>query len=122
MEIKGISWVGRRAGNLKASRSFFQDALGLKPFQASDEQDMAMFQLPSGQFFELMGLGSPWHKYLSRTVIAFEVDDVPSVRKELEEKGVEFVSENFQDGGFIWAFFRGPDGYLYELMSKPDGA
>jgi catechol 2,3-dioxygenase-like lactoylglutathione lyase family enzyme len=120
MKIKSISWIGYPTDNLKESRHFFQEILGLKIFQTNDEEDFAMFELPSKQYFEVLGKNNTWHKYLARPVIAFEVDDVPAAKAELEKKGVNFVSDIARDGGFVWAFFEGPDGYLYEILSKPE--
>lgn len=118
MKIKRIAWVGYPTGNVKESRHFFQETLGLNLFDTDDSKDFAMFELPSKQYFEVIGENSPWHKYMARPVIAFEVDDVPAARAELEAKGVKFVSDNAREGGFVWAFFEGPDGYLYELLSR----
>ena len=38
-----------------------------------------------------------------------------AARKELESRGVEFVTDVEDNESEAWAYFRGPDGYLCEL-------
>ena len=45
-------------------------------------------------------------------VLAFQVEDVRAARKELESRGVEFVTDVDGNESEAWAYFRGPDGYL----------
>jgi hypothetical protein len=39
--------------------------------------------------------------------------------KKLESRGVEFVTGVYGDESEVWTYFRGPDGYLYELWQTP---
>jgi hypothetical protein len=71
--------------------------------------------VPSGQLFELFGPESPYYQLHACPVLAFQVEDVGEARKELESRGVEFVTDVEGDESEAWAYFRGPDGYLYEL-------
>ena len=48
-------------------------------------------------------------------VFAFEVESIESARKEMEEKGAEFVTEIQSGEDEAWCHFRGPDGVLYEI-------
>lgn len=50
------------------------------------------------------------------THIAISVSNVPALKKKLEEKGAEFVSDVQFMGGAHWAFMRDPDGNLIELI------
>jgi len=43
------------------------------------------------------------------------VEDVRAARKELESRGVEFVTDVVGNESEAWTYFHGPDGYLYEL-------
>jgi hypothetical protein len=43
------------------------------------------------------------------------VEDVRAAKGELEARGVEFVTDVEGTESEAWAYFRGPDGYLYEL-------
>lgn len=51
-------------------------------------------------------------------VLAFQVEDVRAARKELESRGPEFVTDVEGNESEVWAYFRGPDGYLYELWQS----
>jgi len=40
---------------------------------------------------------------------------VRAAKQEMESKGIEFMTEVFGDDIEAWAYFRGPDGYVYEI-------
>ena len=120
MKAKGIVWCGVASPQFESTIVFFRDVLGLELVEHREESAFAMFRLPSGQYFEVLGGANPWHKLLERPVIGFHVDDVPSARRELEEEGVIFVSETGSNAGFEWALFEGPDGFIYEILSVPE--
>jgi hypothetical protein len=44
-----------------------------------------------------------------------QVEDVRAARKEIKSHGVEFVTDVNGNESEAWTYFRGPDGYLYEL-------
>jgi catechol 2,3-dioxygenase-like lactoylglutathione lyase family enzyme len=48
----------------------------------------------------------------------FLVDDAEAAATELRAAGVE-VTEVGSAGEFRWAYFRAPDGNLYEVTSGP---
>jgi catechol 2,3-dioxygenase-like lactoylglutathione lyase family enzyme len=106
-----------RTADLKSSTRFFADTLGLSLIH--ETQTLAQFEMPSGQLFELFGPQSRYHQLHACPVLAFQVEDVRAARKELESRGVEFVTEVSGDESEAWTYFRGPDGYLYELWQTP---
>ena len=73
------------------------------------------FELPSGQLFEVFASESRYYQFHHCPVVGFQVEDVRAARQELESKGIEFMTEVFGDEKEAWAYFRGPDGYLYEI-------
>ena len=117
MRILGYTWAGVRSADLQSSARFFHDTLGLSLTHQTEA--LTQFELPSGQLFELFGPKSRYHKLHTCPVLAFQVEDVRAARKELEEHGVEFVTEVEGDDSEAWTYFRGPDGYLYELWQTP---
>jgi hypothetical protein len=51
--------------------------------------------------------------------IGFEVDDVQQARAEMEMNGVEFITSVVTtSAGEAFTYFRGPDGYPYEILSQ----
>jgi catechol 2,3-dioxygenase-like lactoylglutathione lyase family enzyme len=102
-----------RSADLKSAARFFTDVLGLSLIHES--KGLVQFEMPSGQLFEVLGPQSRYYPLHTCPVLAFQVEDVRAARKELESRGVEFVTEVEGDESEAWTYFRGPDGYLYEL-------
>jgi catechol 2,3-dioxygenase-like lactoylglutathione lyase family enzyme len=117
LRILAYTWAGVRATDLKSCIRFFADTLGLS--LTHESQALAQFELPSGQLFELFSPQSRYYQLHASPVLAFQVEDVRASRKELESRGVEFVTEVEGDDSEAWTYFRGPDGYLYELWQTP---
>lgn len=113
MRILGYTWAGVRTADLKSAARFFADVLGLSLIR--EGKGMVQFETPSGQLLEVFGPESSYYRLHSCPVLAFQVEDVRAARKELESRGVEFVTDVDGDSSEAWAYFRGPDGYLYEL-------
>ena len=113
MRVLGYTWAGIRTADLKSASHFFEDVLGLSLIR--ENKGMAQFEAPSGQLFEVFGPESRYYALHSCPVLAFQVEDVRAAKQELESRGVEFVSDVEGDASEAWAYFRGPDGYLYEL-------
>jgi catechol 2,3-dioxygenase-like lactoylglutathione lyase family enzyme len=117
MRILGYTWAGVGTADLKTSAHFFRDTLGLPLLRQAET--LVQFELPSGQLFELFGPLSRYYQLHACPVLAFQVEDVRAARKELESRGVEFVTPVEGDDSEAWTYFRGPDGYLYELWQTP---
>jgi len=113
MRVLGYTWAGVRTSDLKSASNFFGDVLGL--FRVHDGKGMVQFEMPSGQLFEVFSSESRFYPLHACPVLAFQVEDVRAARKELESRRVEFVSDVEGDESESWTYFRGPDGYLYEL-------
>ncbi len=119
MEIRGYSWAGTSTKDFDGATRFFGEVLGLPTLMADDARQIAIFQLPSGQLFEVFGPGSDYYELIRTPTIAFDVEDVEQARAELEEKGVVSVTE-IERGqqGVAWCYFSGPDGFLYEIWQR----
>jgi catechol 2,3-dioxygenase-like lactoylglutathione lyase family enzyme len=113
MRVLGYTWAGVRTADLKSSARFFADVLGLSLIR--EGKAMVQFETPSGQLFEVFGPESPYYRLHACPVLAFQVEDLRAAKKELESRGVEFVTDVDGDASEAWAYFRGPDGYLFEL-------
>ncbi|MGB8729774.1 MAG: VOC family protein [Candidatus Sulfotelmatobacter sp.] len=113
MRVLAYTWAGVRTADLKPTTHFFADVLGLSLIHQG--RGMVQFELPTGQLFEVFGSESRYYPLHACPVLAFQVEDVRAAKKELESRGVEFVTDVDGDKSEAWAYFRGPDGYLYEL-------
>jgi hypothetical protein len=76
---------------------------------------MTQFEMPSGQLFEVFAAENRYYHLHTCPVLGFQVDDVRQARGELQAQGVEFETDVLGDEAEAWTYFRGPDGYLYEL-------
>jgi catechol 2,3-dioxygenase-like lactoylglutathione lyase family enzyme len=120
MQTSGFTWAGAKTEDFAGTVRFFSDVLGLPLSRRDDTAEWAVFDLPSGQRLEVFGPKDGQHDFMQCPVFGFEVEDVWSARKELESKGVEFVTEVKEwAAGLASAYFRGPDGHLYEVWQRP---
>lgn len=117
MRLLGYTWAGVRTRDLKSATRFFTDVLGLTVIH--EGKGVVQFEMPSGQLFEVFSSESRYYQLHACPVLGFQVEDVRAARKELESRGVEFVTEIYGDESEVWVYLRGPDGYLYELWQTP---
>jgi catechol 2,3-dioxygenase-like lactoylglutathione lyase family enzyme len=113
MRVLGYTWAGVRTSDLKSTTRFFADALCLSV--SHEGKDLVQFEMPTGQLFEVFGPENRYYSLHSCPVLAFQVEDVRQARMELASRGVQFETEVEGDESEAWTYFRGPDGYLYEL-------
>jgi catechol 2,3-dioxygenase-like lactoylglutathione lyase family enzyme len=113
MRVLGYTRAGVRTDNLNSAKHFFGDVLGLSRTQ--EGKGMIQFEMPSGQLFEVFAAESRFYPLHACPVLAFQVEDVRAGRKEMESRGVEFVTGVEGNEAEAWTYFRGPDGYLFEL-------
>jgi catechol 2,3-dioxygenase-like lactoylglutathione lyase family enzyme len=117
MRVLGFTWAGVRTGDLNSAARFFADVMGLPLIHQSE--GLVQFETPSGQLFEVFGPSSRYFELHACPVLAFQVEDLRAARKELQSRGVEFVTDVRGNDSEAWFYFRGPDGYLYELWQTP---
>jgi catechol 2,3-dioxygenase-like lactoylglutathione lyase family enzyme len=113
MRVLGYTWAGVRTADLESATRFFADVLGLSIIH--EGEGLVQFEMPSGQLFEVFGGKNRYSQFHACPVLAFQVEDVRAARKEIESRGVEFVTGVDGNESEAWTYFRGPDGYLYEL-------
>ena len=113
MHVLGYTWTGIRTADLNSAERFFSEVLGFRT--AEHGKSHVQFELPSGQLFEVFNSRSRYYQFHNCPVIGFQVEDVRAAKQEMEARGTEFVTEVFVDTSEAWAYFRGPDGYLYEI-------
>ena len=58
-----------------------------------------------------------------RFQVGFEVEDIQSVRDELIGRGVKPLTEILTDADAPWAYFRDPEGNVFEIKERlPTGS
>jgi catechol 2,3-dioxygenase-like lactoylglutathione lyase family enzyme len=113
MRVLGYTWAGVRTSDLKSTAHFFAEALGLSI--SHEGKGLVQFELPSGQLFEVFSAQNRYYRLHACPVLAFQVEDVRQARTELLSRGVQFETDVEGNESEAWTYFRGPDGYLYEL-------
>jgi catechol 2,3-dioxygenase-like lactoylglutathione lyase family enzyme len=118
VKLKGVVWLGTRTARFDEMVAFAESVLGLRLKHGED--GLALFELPGGDTFEVFDPQHPGGGHPEGVVGGFLVDDAEAAAAEFAEAGVE-VSEVGSAGEFRWAYFRAPDGNLYEVTSGPYG-
>ena len=118
MAIKRIdlSWI--IASDLKKSKDFFTNTLGLKIHSSSDEYNWLEVGGKDGGC--ALGIGQqsdyqPDDKPGQNAVITFTVDDIVETKKELESKGVKIDDIMVIEGHVKLASFTDFDGNKFQL-------
>ena len=113
MHVLGYTWAGVRTAKTESAADFFSNVLGLSVVKKG--KGLVQFEFPSGQLFELFDAQSRYYQLHACPVLGFQVDDLNAARQDMESHGVEFITKIERDQSEAWTYFRGPDGYLYEL-------
>jgi catechol 2,3-dioxygenase-like lactoylglutathione lyase family enzyme len=116
MELRGLVWLGTRTERFDEMVAFAEQVLGLE--RKRGEDGLAVFDLPDGGSFEVFDPRHTGGGHPDGVAGGFLVDDADAAAAELRAAGVE-VSELGRAGEFRWAYFRAPDGNLYEVTSGP---
>jgi len=116
MELKGVVWLGTRTERFDEMVAFAEDVLGLE--RKRGEDGLAAFELADGDTFEVFDPQHPGGGHPDGVAGGFLVDDADAAVAELRAAGVE-VTQVDSAGDYRWAYFRAPDGNLYEVTSGP---
>ena len=111
--------------DLDRARSFYENVLGAEPYREYGGTS-AVLQL-LGTWILLVTGGGPTEEkpdvtlmppadpsYTSRQMI-FRVPDCRGAYETLRQRGAVFITPPVDRGGEIRAFFRDPDGHLFEI-------
>ena len=118
--IKEIGWVGVTQSDMAAAERFFGELLELDEYDRMDDMGLVIYQLPSGQIFELISEQAPGSEQYRRPMLGFLVEDAEQAKAAMERRGLAFSSDVIRVPGAAWAFFKGPDGYTHEIVENPE--
>jgi catechol 2,3-dioxygenase-like lactoylglutathione lyase family enzyme len=118
VEVRGLVWLGIRTEQFDQTVSLYRDVLGLQPFL--QDATSVRFRLPNGTEIHVYGPADDDHRFFgSAPVVGLLVDDVELARAAMEAADVEFIGPIQSADGSRWNHFHGPDGNVYEIMSRP---
>lgn len=116
--IQQVDFVGLTTRDLEAAVRFYGDTLGLVRSAYRPDRHHAEFETGNVTInvynAERMGL----EHAVSRNPLALRVDDVATARRQLEERGVQFMGDTFDTGVCHMAFFSDPDGNALMLHHR----
>ena len=115
--VKGLGWLGIRTARFEETLGMFRDVMNLEIVR--QEHDMVGFRFPDGTEMEVWRPEDNFHGFFTTgPVVGFRVDDVEQARARMEASGIEFFDPVQRSEGACWSHFRGPDGNVYELISR----
>jgi catechol 2,3-dioxygenase-like lactoylglutathione lyase family enzyme len=123
MDVQGLVWHGTTTDRTQEMASFCRDVLGLSVGMVQ-EGNITRFELANGDAFVVLPAPKPGEPSVyPHPAFGFLVPDVEAAYSEMKAKGAQFLgpvhkgsSETWADA---WAHFRGPDGFVYALVSRP---
>lgn len=112
-------WIGVVVEDIERQRRFWGEVLSLP--ESGSGPDYVEFDLGDGRTFELIRRSESPEYDQTRFQVGFEADDIRSARRELIGKGVEPISEIMEGEESSWAYFRDPEGNVFEITQRPAG-
>jgi predicted enzyme related to lactoylglutathione lyase len=116
--VRGVDFVGFPTRDLAAAVTFYGETLGLPRSVYNEERNYAEFETGNLTLSiynpEKMGL----EHHVNPNAVALHVDDVGSVRRRLEERGITFLGDTFDTGVCHMALFADPDGNALMLHRR----
>jgi predicted enzyme related to lactoylglutathione lyase len=110
--VTGVDFVSIPSTNLRESMDFYENVLGLQAGKTWGQENPLGAEYETGTVtlavIDVARLGLEFGA--TSVPIAFQVDDVPAAREQLEAKGVEFVSDLIDSGVCHQAIFKDPSG------------
>lgn len=114
--LRWPSWIGVVVGDLESQRRFWGDLLGLP--EAGSGPDYVEFDLGQGRTFEVLQRSDAPEYDHPRFQVGFEVDEIETARREMIRRGVEPITEVVRGEGSAWAYFRDPEGNVFEITQR----
>jgi predicted enzyme related to lactoylglutathione lyase len=110
-------WIGIVTDDIERLQRFYADVLGLT--QGDVGEDYVQFDL-EGNLLELIRRSGEPEYDRPRVQVGFAVADIEATRRLLIERGAEPVTAILggPDSGNRWAYFRDPDGNVFEITAR----
>ncbi len=118
MTVRRLGFLGIRTERFDETVRLFEETLAL-PVIRREPGRLAWFRLGDGTELHVYGPGDDEHEFFdSGPVVGLVVPDADDARARMEAAGIEFIGEVQRAGVAAWNHFRGPDGNVYEIMSR----
>ncbi len=119
LPIRSLNHVGRLTKHLEASKAFYRDVLGFQEIVRPNFDFQGAWLFNYGLQIHLIvneSIPDPEGPIQTRDGhLAFEVEDLATVERRLEEYGIPFRKNQVALTGRMQIFFRDPDGHHIEV-------
>jgi catechol 2,3-dioxygenase-like lactoylglutathione lyase family enzyme len=102
--------------DLDRQRQFWGELFGIGEDHSGP--DFVDFEFGDRRSFELIKRSADPQYDNLRFQVGFEVDDIERAHAELTRRKVEPISEIFADATSPWAYFRDPEGRVFEIKQR----
>jgi predicted enzyme related to lactoylglutathione lyase len=102
--------------DLEEGRRFWGDLLCVA--EAGSGPDYVEFDLGDGRTFEVLERSEAPEYDRPRFQVGFTVEDIEAAREELLRRGVEPITEIVRGEVSAWAYFRDPEGNVFEITER----
>ncbi|HEY7768459.1 VOC family protein [Longimicrobium sp.] len=122
MRVEGITWHALTLDDTQfaAMKKLAAETLGLAPMM--ELPGVSVFSMPNGTILELyLPQALPPFGYNEGGVaFGFRVDDIEAASRAVEAAGAELLGDinRFEEMGYAYRHFRGPDGRVYGLNEQ----
>jgi predicted enzyme related to lactoylglutathione lyase len=111
------TWIGVVVEDLDTARRFWEGVVGEPVTDVGP--DYVQWELGDGRTFELIERSNSPEYDRSRFQVGFAVEDIRTARQELIDLGAQPITE-IRDGEVnSWAYFRDPEGNVFEITQRP---
>jgi catechol 2,3-dioxygenase-like lactoylglutathione lyase family enzyme len=116
--LRWPTWIGIVVEDLERQRRFWGGLLGLPENETGS--DFVDFDLGDGRRLELVQRSDQPEYDRPRFQVGFEVEDVARVREDLIRRGIEPIGVMQANAVSPWAYFRDPEGNVFEIKQRMD--
>ena len=109
MQITEIAFTGYSVADMKRSRAFYEDILGLKKSRDWENDKWVEYDIGSGCLALITGGGDQWPPGSLGVAAALEVDDFDAYINKLRSSGIKFVIEPLESPVCWMAVINDPD-------------
>jgi predicted enzyme related to lactoylglutathione lyase len=120
-DIQALDAIWIHIRDIRRSRVFYREVLGLKEISASDKGQWAMFRIPRGP---ILGIhrqfpGEPGRKPGTVTGVYLRVKDVPKTARAIAKRGGRITdAPRKMPWGDVHATVADPDGNEFVISTK----
>ena len=114
--LRWLTWIGVVVEDLDGQARFWSELLGAS--ESAKGPDFVQFDLPGGRTFEVLRRSSDPEYDRPRFQVGFAVDDIEAAREELIRRDVEPVTGIVRGDRSSWAYFRDPEGNVFEITQR----